>query len=144
MPTRASRRLGALRAHVCAAQTTTEAATFADNALLAEYHALPLWDGGFHCPGRPRGRLSTLGVFLCKSILYGAFIWARRALNSRKRRVPPRAVTPEMKAELDRDGQVVMPGLMVPEAQERLIAALKNIERRKDADNKGAHTVQGC
>ena len=28
------------------------------------------------------GRLSALSIFLCKSILYGAFVWARRALNS--------------------------------------------------------------
>ena len=39
-----------------------------------------------------RGRLSALSVFLLKSILYGAFVWARRALNSEKRRFPARAV----------------------------------------------------
>jgi hypothetical protein len=39
-----------------------------------------------------RGRLSVLSVFLCKSVLYGAFVWARRALNRRKRRFSaPRA-----------------------------------------------------
>jgi hypothetical protein len=38
------------------------------------------------------GRLSALRVFLCKSVFYGAFVWARRALNSPKRRVPARAV----------------------------------------------------
>jgi hypothetical protein len=27
------------------------------------------------------GRLSALNVFLCKSVLYGIFVWARRALN---------------------------------------------------------------
>ena len=43
-----------------------------------------------HCLGPP-GRLSAISVFLCKSILYGAFVWARRALNSRKRRFPARA-----------------------------------------------------
>ena len=43
------------------------------------------------CPGPP-GHLSTLSVFLCKSVFYGAFVWARRALNSRKRRFPARAV----------------------------------------------------
>ena len=32
-----------------------------------------------------------LSVFLWKSILYGAFVWARRALNDRKRRFPARA-----------------------------------------------------
>jgi hypothetical protein len=40
-----------------------------------------------HCPGPP-GRLSALRVFLCKSVLYGVFVWARRALNSQKRRFP--------------------------------------------------------
>jgi hypothetical protein len=42
-------------------------------------------------PGRP-GRLSTLSVFLCKSVFYGTFVWARRALNSQKRRFAARAV----------------------------------------------------
>jgi hypothetical protein len=35
--------------------------------------------------------LSALSVFLLKSILYGAFVWARRALNGPKRRFPARA-----------------------------------------------------
>jgi hypothetical protein len=38
-----------------------------------------------------RGRLSALGVFLCKSVFYGVFVWARRALNRRKWRFPARA-----------------------------------------------------
>jgi hypothetical protein len=38
------------------------------------------------------GRLSGLSVFLCKSVLYGAFVWARWALNSQKRLFPARAV----------------------------------------------------
>ena len=38
-------------------------------------------------PGPPR-RLSALRVFLCKSVLYGAFVWARRALNGPKTAVP--------------------------------------------------------
>jgi hypothetical protein len=42
------------------------------------------------CPGPP-GRLSPLSVFLCKSVLYGAFVWARRALKHQKRWVPARA-----------------------------------------------------
>jgi hypothetical protein len=33
-----------------------------------------------YCPG-PRGRLSIISVFLCRSVLYGAFVWARRALK---------------------------------------------------------------
>ena len=36
-----------------------------------------------------QGRLSGISVFLCKSILYGAFVWARRALNGPKRRFRP-------------------------------------------------------
>ena len=38
------------------------------------------------------GRLSALRVFHNKSGLYGAFVKARRALNSQKRRFPARAV----------------------------------------------------
>ena len=38
------------------------------------------------------GRLSGLSVSHSKSVLYGAFVWARRALSSQKRRFPaPRA-----------------------------------------------------
>jgi hypothetical protein len=48
-----------------------------------------------HCPGPPGppGRLSALSVFHSKSCLYGAFVWARRALNSQKRRFSARAAT---------------------------------------------------
>ena len=35
--------------------------------------------------------LSDLRIFLCKSVLYGAFVWARRALKHQKRRFPARA-----------------------------------------------------
>ena len=45
-----------------------------------------LWSGRFfpwHCPGPP-GRLSALSVFLCKSVFYGDFVWARRALTHQK------------------------------------------------------------
>ena len=55
-----------------------------------------------NCPGRP-GRLSGLSVFHSKSVLYGAFVWARRALNDPKRRFPARAVWSELGA-LVRDG----------------------------------------
>jgi hypothetical protein len=44
-----------------------------------------------YCPGRS-GRLSALSDFLCKSVLYGAFVWARRPLKHQKRRFPARAV----------------------------------------------------
>jgi hypothetical protein len=45
-----------------------------------------------YCPGR-QGRLSALSVFLCKPVLYGAFVWAHRALNHQKWRFPARAVS---------------------------------------------------
>jgi hypothetical protein len=50
-------------------------------------------DGKRHSyrPGRP-GRLRGLGVFHRKSVLCGAFVRARRALDSQKRRFPARAV----------------------------------------------------
>ena len=38
------------------------------------------------------GWLSGVSFFLCKSIVYGAFVWVRRALNGRERRFPARAV----------------------------------------------------
>jgi hypothetical protein len=53
------------------------------------------------CPGQwtssppsvraARGRLSAISVFLCKSVLYGAY----RALKHEKRRFPARAVVAE-------------------------------------------------
>ena len=56
------------------------------------------------CPGPP-GRLSALSVFLCKSVFYGAFVWARRALNIQKRRLRARAVTvtPAMRMIIDHE-----------------------------------------
>ena len=42
-------------------------------------------------PGPP-GLLRALNVFHRKSVLYGAFVWAHRALNDRKLRFPARAV----------------------------------------------------
>ena len=45
-----------------------------------------------------RGRLIGLSVFLCKSVLYGAFVWACRALNSQKRRFPAGAVVVDVDA----------------------------------------------
>ena len=43
--------------------------------------------GVHYCPGPP-GRLSAISVFRCKPVFYGAFVWARRALDSQKRRFP--------------------------------------------------------
>jgi hypothetical protein len=48
------------------------------------------------------GRLSAITVFLCKSVFYGVFVWARRALkplNSQKRRFPARAGPPQHPAQ---------------------------------------------
>ena len=42
-------------------------------------------------PGR-RGRSSAISLSLYKSVLYGAFVWARRALKHRNRRFAARAV----------------------------------------------------
>ena len=41
---------------------------------------------------RSRGALSDLSVIHSKYVLYGAFVWARRVLNGRKRRFPARTV----------------------------------------------------
>jgi hypothetical protein len=62
--------------------------------VVAHADCLGVIDGpAVHDPVRATsGRLSALRVFLSKSILYGAFVWARRALNSQKRRFPARAV----------------------------------------------------
>jgi WD40 repeat protein len=47
-------------------------------------------DDDSNCSGPP-GRLNTLSVFLYKSVLYGVFVWAHRALNNQKRRFLARA-----------------------------------------------------
>jgi hypothetical protein len=57
--------------------------------------------GSRYCPGPP-GRLSALSVFLCKSFFYGVFVWARRALNTQKRRFPARAVPGGVSAQAAR------------------------------------------
>jgi hypothetical protein len=48
-------------------------------------------------PGPP-GRLSVLSFFLCKPVLCGAFVWARRAFDSRKRRLPAPAAAERQRA----------------------------------------------
>jgi len=57
----------------------------------------------------------------CRESLYGAFVWARRALNSRKRRFPARAVGVlrlllargvELDAVDPRNGTTVIPQLV--------------------------------
>jgi GTPase len=60
------------------------------------------------CPGRP-GRLKGLSVFHSKSILYGAFVWARRALNSQNWVFPARAVAlKKVKRDQVRKGMVML------------------------------------
>ena len=59
---------------------------------------------GFHTVRARLGRLkvlSNLSVSQSKSILYRASVWARRALNGRKRRFPARAVLVLGADELD-------------------------------------------
>ena len=46
---------------------------------------------GITVRARP-GRLSALGLLHSKSVLYSTLVWARRVLNSPKRRFPARAV----------------------------------------------------
>ena len=62
----------------------------------AEPNATALCAAAFsgHRPGRPGAvkRLSALSVFHSKSVLYGGFVWAHRALKHLKRRFPARAV----------------------------------------------------
>jgi hypothetical protein len=75
---------------VCGPQGTA----LIDQALAAEAHMVrPILVSSATkiCPGRP-GRLSAIRVFLCRSVLYGTFVWARRVLNRQKRRFPARAV----------------------------------------------------
>ena len=52
---------------------------------------------GVHTVRARPGRLSAISVFLCKSVFYGAFVWARRALNRQKRRFPARAVLAQVR-----------------------------------------------
>ena len=54
-----------------------------NTAILAVYAAWSLSHQAYtlYCPGPP-GRLSALSVFLCRSVFYDVFVWARRALNS--------------------------------------------------------------
>jgi hypothetical protein len=78
---------------------------------------------GPHGRARP-GRLSDLSVFLCKSVFYGAFVWARWALNRQKRRSPARAV-PKLHYMFPAGNH----NLDTPEAQAKAKAAGLPIER---------------
>ena len=60
-------------------------------------------------PVRARpGRSSALSVFPSKSVLYGGFVWARGALNGRKRRFPARAVAEEQRIVLHTYGAALL------------------------------------
>jgi hypothetical protein len=59
------------------------------------------------CPGPP-GLLSALSDFPSKSVLYGGFVWARGALNGRKRRFPARAVAEEQRIVLHTYGAALL------------------------------------
>jgi hypothetical protein len=84
-------------------ETDTKSSTTGYNAAVAEgCGANPIFTAnsstavGVVTVRAAQGRLSALSVFLWKSILYGAFVWARRALKDQKRRFPARA---ELRAE---------------------------------------------
>jgi hypothetical protein len=64
------------------------------------------------------GRLSALSVFLLKSILYGAFVWARRVLNRQKRRFPARADLGRQPRLAPREGPRHQPQDVVLRAQQ--------------------------
>jgi hypothetical protein len=70
---------------------------------------------GTYCPGPP-GRIRHLSVFLCKSVFYGAFVWARRPLNSPKRWFPARA---DMKTDNDYTDTTPGMGLLPLEFSDR-------------------------
>jgi hypothetical protein len=79
--------IGALFAH----HTTHFFQTLSHRLLPDNFHFSVKGGEQRDCPGR-RGRLSAISDFLCKSILYGAFVWVHRALKYQKRRFPARAV----------------------------------------------------
>jgi hypothetical protein len=76
-------KFGQTALHVCARQGSRDVAAL----LMCGGASAGLFDTVRAAPGR----LSAISVFLLKSILYGAFVWARRALNGPKRRLPARA-----------------------------------------------------
>jgi hypothetical protein len=60
-------------------------------ASIADLEAVALELEGRMTVRAAQGWLSALRVLLCKSVLYGAFVWARRALKHQKRRFLARA-----------------------------------------------------
>jgi hypothetical protein len=79
------------------------------------------------------GRLSAISVLLCESVLYGAFVWARRALNSRKRWFPARAVTPWNETALFEGSNYTVPRLLPSANQVKFsncwLSGLENLTR---------------
>ena len=71
-----------------------------------------------------RGRLSARSVFLYKSVLYGAFVLARRVLNGQKRRFPARA------DDRRRDGE----GDRASRGDERELGGARDRRGRRGAD----------
>ena len=68
------------------------------------------------------GRLSALRVFHSKSVLYGAFVWARRALNIQKRLFPIRAVRGRLPPRFDRGGREPPPRVDRPSEKDAELA----------------------
>ena len=83
-----------------------------------------------------QGRLSALSVSLCKSGLYGAFVWARRALNRRPFTAVsgPGSGVPARHpgGELERDRAARAPRGAERDVRSRLPGALHGVEQRAD------------
>jgi hypothetical protein len=86
------------------------------------------------------GRLSALSVFRSKSVLYGIFVWARRALNHRKRRFPARAV--EERHRVDNLQQGALPCLPRPPGGD-LIPPRSPRNRRAQSHRQGMSAAEG-
>jgi hypothetical protein len=91
----------------------------------AEWPRVPARGGGVTVRARP-GRSSALRFFHSKSILYGAFAWARRALNRRKRRVsapPGRTDYDTVHRVVARDGRALKYAGPALQADRRIVLA---------------------
>jgi hypothetical protein len=86
------------------------------------------------------GCLSALSVFHSKSVLYGVFVWARRALNRRKRRFPARAA--EERHRVDNLQQGALPCLPRPPGGD-LIPPRSPRNRRAQSQRQGMSAAEG-
>ena len=68
-------------------------------------------------PGHP-GRLSTLGVFHSKLVLYGAFVRARSVLNIPKRRYPARAAADRARLDQEEEAELARIDALDPAGEE--------------------------